>query len=214
MIASERTHLLRELVMLKIKQFLYVLVLFLFVLAGCISVKPTKESPATLPGVDQTATNPPISKGQTARPTGTSGSPKSTPTSQPSQSTGDWQQFTSASMGISIAYPTNWSATESNSEVTFTSPSGVVIHLDQVQASDLSPQDFLDQNQLPNTRCTSGKTPQGIQYRSCFDTIAFSTSAYLVINSSQGSPKYFTLSTFNRGDLDVFNAMLDSFKAA
>lgn len=117
-------------------------------------------------------------------------------------------------MGISIAYPADWSAAENNGEVTFTSPSGDVIHLDQIQASDLSPQDFLDQNQLPNTRCTSGKTPQSVQYRSCFDTIAFSTSAYLVINPPQGSAKYFTLSTFARGDLDVFNAMLDSFKAA
>jgi hypothetical protein len=116
-------------------------------------------------------------------------------------------------MGISIAYPTNWSATENNGEVTFTSPSGEVIHLDQFQASDLSPQEFLDQNQLPNTRCSSGKNPQGVQYRSCFDTIAFSRSAYLVISAPQGSPKYFTLSTFARGDLDVFNAMLASIQA-
>ena len=200
--------------MLKVKHLINVLALSLFVLSGCTSVKPTNGTATTPPDTTPTATNTPTTNSQTDIPTGTFSSPQPTMTSQPSQSTAGWEQYTNANMGISIAYPTNWSATESNSEVTFTSPSGDVIHLDQVQASDLSPQDFFDQNQLPNTRCTSGETPQGIQYRSCFDTIAFSTSAYLVINSSQGSPKYFTLSTFNRGDLDVFNAMLDSFKAA
>jgi hypothetical protein len=200
--------------MLKVKQLINLSVLSLFVLAGCTSVQPTNETVATAPEVTPTATNSPTSKSQTAIPIGTSGPPQPTPTSQPAQSTSGWQQYTNANMGVSIAYPTDWSATENNSEVTFTSPSGDVIQLDQIQANDLSPQDFLDQNQLPNTRCSSGKNPKGIQYRSCFDTIAFSTSAYLVINTPQGSPKYFTLSTFARGDLDIFNAMLASFKAA
>ena len=200
--------------MLKVKYLINVLALSLFVLSGCTSVKPNNKTTATPPETIPTATNSTATNSQTAIPTGTFSSPQPTMTSQPSQSTAGWQQFASAGMGISIAYPADWSAAENNGEVTFTSPSGDVIHLDQIQASDLSPQDFLDQNQLPNTRCTSGKTPQSVQYRSCFDTIAFSTSAYLVINPPQGSAKYFTLSTFARGDLDVFNAMLDSFKAA
>jgi hypothetical protein len=200
--------------MLKVKQLLNVLVLSFFVLAGCTSVKPSNETTATLPDITPTATNSPTTNSQTAIPTGATGSPQSTPTSQPSQLTAGWQQYTSATMGISIAYPTDWTVAENNSAVTFTSPSGDVIQLDQIQANNLSPQDFLDQNQLPNTRCSSGKNPQGIQYSSCFDTIAFSTSAYLVVDAPQGSPKYLTLSTLARGELDIFNSMLDSFKAA
>jgi hypothetical protein len=199
--------------MLKVKQFINILVLSLFMLAGCTSVKPSNETTASPPDITPTATNSPTTNSQTAIPTGTTSSPQSTPTSQPSQLTAGWQQYTNANMGISIAYPTNWTVTENNSAVTFTSPSGDVIQLDQIQANNLSPQDFLDQNQLPNTRCSSGKNPQGVQYRSCFDTIAFSTSAYLVVNAPLGSPKYFTLSTLARGELNVFNSMLSSSKA-
>lgn len=200
--------------MLKVKLLMKVLVLSLFMLADCTSVRSTDETATPQPDNIPTATNSAATKGQTAIPTNTSGSHQLTPTSQPKQLTAGWQQYSNTTMGISIDYPTNWSATENNSEVTFTSPSGDVIHLDQVQASGLSPQEFLDQNQLPNTRCSNGKNPQGVQYRSCFDTIALSRSAYLVIKPLQGSPKYFTLSTFARGDLDVFNAMLASFQAA
>jgi hypothetical protein len=200
--------------MLKVKQLINVLVLSFFVLASCTSGTPSTETTATQPDITPAVTNSPTSNSQTAIPTGASGSRQLTPTSQPPQSTAGWQQYTNGNMGITIAYPAGWLVTENDSDVTFTSPSGDVIHLDQIQANDLSPQDFLDQNQLPNTRCSSGKNPQGVQYRSCFDTIAFSTSAYLVIIAPQGSPKYFTLSTYARGDLDVFNSMLDSFKAA
>jgi hypothetical protein len=200
--------------MMRIEQLMNVLVLSLFVLAGCTPVKPTGTAVVTQQSAASTEALPSTANSQTATPTEASSSPQETPTGQASQAIAGWQQYHSSDMGIKIAYPAGWSAAENKGEVTFTSPGGDVIYLDQVQANGLSPQDFLDQNQLPNTHCSSGKNPQGVQYRSCFDTIALSTSAYLVINSTQGSPQFFTLSTFDRGGLDIFNAMLASFQTA
>lgn len=179
-----------------------------FVLTACTSIKPSGTAGATQQSAIPTgiAATPPNS--QITTPT------QATPTIQPQQGIPGWQQYQSANLGISIAYPAGWSAAENEGEVAFTAPGGANILLDQVQASDLSPQDFLNQNQLPNTRCSSGKNSYGVQYHTCFDTIALSTTAYLVINPTQGSTKFFTLSTFTRGNLDVFNAMLASFHAS
>jgi hypothetical protein len=179
--------------MTRFKKRILVMALSLFVLAGCTSVKPTTTTTPTPAGNTPTATNLP------------------TPNSQLSQATPGWEQYQSANLGISIVYPAGWSATENEGEVAFTAPGGDTILLDQVQASDLSPQDFLNQNQLPNTRCSSGENSYRVQYRTCFDTIALSTTTYLVLNPAQGSPQFYTLSAFRRGDIDVFDAMLASF---
>jgi hypothetical protein len=200
--------------MTRFKKLIFVWVLSLFVLTACISIKPTGTAGGTQQSAASTgvAATPP--NHQVTTPTQAAGSPQATPTSQPRQVTPSWQQYQSTNLGITITYPAGWSATENQGEVAFESPVGDTILLDQIQANDLSPQDFLNQNQLPNTRCSSGKNSYGVQYRTCFDTIALSTNAYLVINPTQGSTQFFTLSTLRRGDLDVFNAMLASFHAS
>jgi hypothetical protein len=200
--------------MKRFKKRILVWALSLFVLAGCTSVKPTTMTTPSPADNTPTATNLPIPNSQITTPTEAAGSPPTTPTNQPPQATPGWQQYHSTNLGITIAYPAGWSAPENNGEVTFTSTGGGVIHLDQIQANNLSAQDFLNQNQLPNTRCNSGENSYGVQYRTCFDTIALSTTAYLVVNPAQGSTQFFTLSTFERGNLEVFDAMLASFHAS
>jgi hypothetical protein len=196
---------------MQIKKLIYMLVLTIIVLAGCTTAKPAGTTAAPPPGIASATTNPPGPESQTSTPAQAQNTPAVTPTSQLAPETAGWQQYHSADLGITIDYPTGWTAAENKSEVTFTSPGGVNIRLDPIQSVNLSPQDFLDQNQLPNTRCTSGKNPPGVEYRSCFDTIAMSTTAFLVVTSTQAPAKFFTLSTFGRGNVDVFNTMLASF---
>jgi hypothetical protein len=196
------------------RQLIKVLVISTLILAGCTPVKPTGTPAITPPGIVLTGTNLATPHSQMATPAETHSPPQAILTGQAPQGIAGWQQYVSANMKITIAYPSDWSATENNGEVAFTSPAGGTIRLDQIQASNLSPQGFLDQDQLPNTRCSSGENSQGVQYRSCLDTIALSMTAYLVINPPQGSTQFFTLSTFERGDLDIFNAMLASFHAS
>jgi hypothetical protein len=199
--------------MLRFKKLINVLVFSLFVLAGCMPVKPNGTASVTQQSAASTTTVPSTPNNPMATPTEAASSSPATPTGQPPQATTGWQQYTSANLGITIAYPSDWSETENKGEIAFTSPGGNTIYLDPIQTGDLSAQDFLNQSQLPNTRCSSGKNSYGVQYRSCFDTIALSTTAYLMVTPSQGSTQFFALSTFTRGGLDVFNAMLASFHA-
>lgn len=198
---------------MQIKKLITALVLSFFVLSGCTSVKPTETTAPPLTDNTPTATSLPTPNSQMATPVPAQNTPLATSTGQLPQGTPGWQQYHSANLGITIAYPTGWSAVENNGEATFTSPGGEAIYLVVFQANNLSTQDFLNQNELPNTRCSSGDNPQGVQYRTCFDTIALTTTAFLVITPAQGPAQFFTLSTFARGNPDVFNAMLASFQA-
>jgi hypothetical protein len=188
----------------RINQLLTIWGLSIFVLASCTAANPTGAA-ATTAGAAATQTTPATPNNQ---------APNLIETQPSSLATAGWGQYVSTNMQIAIAYPPDWSVTENNGEVIFTSPGGATIRLDQVQAGGMSPQDFLNQDQLPNTRCSSGENPDSVQYRSCFDTVAFSTTAYLVINSPQGSPRFFTLSAFARSDLGVFDTMLASSHAS
>lgn len=200
--------------MMRIGQFIKVLVLSVLVFTGCTPLQ-SSQTPGTTPLVTSVpaTTTPTPSKQITATPAGLKSSPTPMPTGQ-TPATNGWQQYHNPNWGIKIAYPPDWSAQVNNGEVIFKSTSGETIRLDHIQAGDLSTQDFLNQNQLPNTRCINGENAGNVQYRSCFDTIAFSTTAYLVITPSQGSPQFFTLSTFERGDLNIFNAMLASIRVS
>lgn len=113
-----------------------------------------------------------------------------------------------------MKYPPNWSVEEGDNYITFTSQSGNEIELASVNTDSLTPQEYLAQHQLPNTRCSNSTNPNGIDIRTCFDTIAFSTTAYFSPPSSQGSPKLLSLTLLDRQDMQVFNDMLDSLKPA
>lgn len=199
---------------MRIGQLIKVWVLSVLVFTGCTPLQ-SSQAPGTTPlptSVPATTTATP-SKHRSTPPA----SPKSSPTSMPTGqtlATNGWQKYHNPDWGITIAYPPGWSAQVNNEEVIFKSPGGETISLDHIRAGNLTTQDFLNQNQLPNTRCINGENAGNVQYRSCFDTIAFSTTAYLVITPSQGSPRFFTLSTFERGDLNIFNAMLASIHAS
>ncbi len=115
-------------------------------------------------------------------------------------------------MRIVLAYPTGWVVGEQGSEIVFQSPGGESISLEKVESGGLSLQEFLDQNQLPNTCCTNGTNPFGVAFQSCFDTLAFSTTVYLVISPPQGEPQFFSLSTFQRDSQDILDKMTASFQ--
>jgi hypothetical protein len=196
---------------MRMKRLLKVLALFLIMLAGCTPLKTSGTAATSSPGAAPATIYPPIPTSSITTSAGSMSSPTPTLTGHTPPATNGWQQYQNAGWGITVAYPMNWSVSENNGEVIFKAPAGGIIRLDQIQANNLSPQDFLNQDQLPNTRCRSGENPDGVQYRSCFDTIALSTTAYLVISPPQGPAQFFTLSTFERGNLDVFDSMLASF---
>jgi len=87
----------------------------------------------------------------------------------------------------------------------------VLAHID---TGELSAEDFLSQNALPNTRCSSSVNTHGVTARVCFDTLAFTYTADLIIHSLDGSPQLMSLSMQGRGERPVFDAMLTSARLA
>jgi len=190
-------------------------------LAGCSagSVRPNftpsnTSQPAATPA-QSTPSQP------TATPTpsipSTGGTPEPTlqqtaaPTSLPVEG---WKTIANPKLNLAMKYPLNWLVEEGSNYVTFTSQSGNEIELAIVNTGALTPQEYLAQHQLPNTRCSSSTNPNGIKLRTCLDTIAFSTTAYFIVPSSQGSSQLLSLTLLNRQDMQVFNDMLDSLKPA
>ena len=125
-----------------------------------------------------------------------------------------WKTFTSANLQASLEYPPGWTAREDSVGVSFISPVGMSIVLARVDTSGASPEDFLSETELPNTRCSSGLNAHGMTVRSCLDTISRSHYAYLFINPSGGSQRLWSLSTRSRDNLEVFNTMVGTVHPA
>ncbi len=125
-----------------------------------------------------------------------------------------WQTFVSASLRVALDYPADWSVSEQATGAFFTSSHGASIVLAQMDTGELSVEDFLSQNALPNTRCSSSVNTHSVTARVCFDTIAFTYTADLLINSLDGSPQLISLSMQGRGERPVFDAMIASARLA
>lgn len=172
------------------------------VLASCTSASSTGAT--SVPGMTLPATQ----AGSIPNPSPTlqaSGSPKAESSSQVPAT---WQVFHDSKSNISLAYPPDWTVGENAGQIIFQGAAGESITLESSNASGLSVQDFLNQDQLPNTRCNEDTNPDGIRYRTCFDTLSFGTIVYLVVEPPQGQPQFYTLTTYQIGAENVLAEML------
>ncbi len=118
-----------------------------------------------------------------------------------------WKTFISTEFQVAVDYPQDWSVSEEESRVTFRSKPGGVIQLSVIETGQLSPENFLKENLLPNTRCSSKTNAAGISVRICFDTLSGSYSAEFILKS-----QLLSLSMPKRGDTQVFNLMVESLR--
>jgi hypothetical protein len=181
-----------------------------------LTVAPRGEAPTPLPN-------------ETPPPTASSNSSSSlpaaslaaSPTSGPLKATpspavpkpGEGKTYVNSQWQVAVDYPPEWSVRDQVAGVVFTSPQGAQILLAAVDTGGLTPQDYLDETLLPNTRCTSGTNAHGVAVRACFDTISFSYTTFLILKPS-GAGRLLSLSTGARASLEVFNTMTASARPA
>lgn len=184
-----------------------------------ITMAGTPESRAT--PIESTET--PTSPNRTAGPTlATTSTPALTPQSfstpaglATTVSSAGWKTYVNTKWHVAVDYPPDWAVRPGTGAVTFRSPRGAEIELAPVDTGGESPEDFLGNSDLPNTRCASQTNPQGITARVCLDTISFSTIAQFIMKAANGTQSLLSLVTNRRtGDLAVLNAMLASVRSA
>jgi hypothetical protein len=124
----------------------------------------------------------------------------------------DWKTFRSETLHVALEYPPDWSAHEQAAGATFTPAHGAIIQLALIETGDFSPEEFLNEHQLPNTRCSSSKNAHDVAVRTCLDTLSGNRTAYFVLNPPQGAARLLALTVFRRGDLQVFQAMVASLR--
>jgi hypothetical protein len=125
-----------------------------------------------------------------------------------------WQTFIWAELHIAIDYPPDWSVKILATGLAFSSPQKAVINLTRAAASGIPPEDYLAENDLPNTRCTTIKNRYGVAARTCFDTIARTTSANLVITPPQGEVIILVLATEGRSAPQIVDGIIQSIRIA
>jgi hypothetical protein len=126
-----------------------------------------------------------------------------------------WKTYTSTNLQVAVDYPPDWSVREAATGATFTSPQGLQIQLAQINTGKLSPEDYVINNEqdLPNTRCTSSTNAYGVKARVCLDTIAFSYAASLIVKSPDGTTRLLSLAMGGKArDPQVLNAMAASVR--
>ncbi len=210
-------------------RYLLTMTLLGIVMAGCVS-RPNTSKPAAKdvpPNSPDIANVAPEGKLTEAVPTGTVSSlpvmtanPTAIPltpiqgnTSVPSAgnpvSTGGWQTFTSAALGVTVSYPPDWSVAEEPDGATFTSPKGATIQLKQSAASQSS-----DEFKIGNQYCTSRTNQHGQTADICVDNASFIYTAKFTIHNADGSTQILILMTKTRTVGDVFEGMFNSLQPA
>jgi hypothetical protein len=124
--------------------------------------------------------------------------------------------FVSRTLGVALDHPSDWRVGERASEASFTSPQGVTIRLAQIATASsaaVAASDDESLERLPNVRCSSLTNDQGVEFRTCLDTISRSYSSEFALGSGS-SARRFSLSMARRLDLRVFNTMVASVRAA
>lgn len=122
-------------------------------------------------------------------------------------STENWQTFTSSALGVSLEYPSDWSAVEEADGVTFTSPRGTTIQM-KADTSNVNNDEF----RTPNRYCTSRTNKHGLTAEVCADRTSSIYTAKFSLQKADGSTKWLTLSTKNRATGEVFEAMFNSVR--
>lgn len=138
--------------------------------------------------------------------------PALTAVSSPSLPGTGWKTFGSVNLQIAVDYPPDWLVGEGASGVTFTSPSGLVIQLTKIETDGLSPEEFLRENQLPNTRCSTNVNGYDIKVLICFDTISGGYNADFIIILPQGTTKLLSMTMPRKGDVQDFDKMVGSVR--
>ncbi len=134
-----------------------------------------------------------------------------TPTPPP---TAGWTTYTSATLQLVLDYPSDWRPAEQADRLTFTSPQGIAIQVGFTETGGLTPEDYVRNNDLPNTRCTSEANDYGLMARICLDTLSRVYTADIPIEWPNGAKELLSLGMFRGGDLQVFQTMVRSVRPA
>jgi hypothetical protein len=120
-----------------------------------------------------------------------------------------WQTFTSATLGVAVDYPADWSVAEESDGATFTSPQGTTILLKAGGAG-------VDNNEfkIGNRRCTARTNTNNLTANVCIDTAPYSYSATFTLKSVDGSVQRLTLTTTILQTASVFEGMFNSIRPA
>ena len=120
--------------------------------------------------------------------------------------------YTNTRLGIALDYPSDWTVSESADGAKFTSPQGATIDLALVDTQNQSPEYFLVEMQLPNTRCLNSANPHGVTVRNCLDTVSFSYNANLILKLSNNTTRLVSLTMRGKSPNPVFDAMIASVR--
>jgi hypothetical protein len=127
----------------------------------------------------------------------------------PSPALKGWQTFTSAGLGVAVDYPPDWSVAEQADGATFTSPQGMTIQLQLVNAGAGDAD-----NSTGNQECTPLINAYGLSLEACGDSASHRYSAQIHLIRADGSTEQLRLSTSTQDTLDVYKAMLNTLRPA
>jgi hypothetical protein len=121
-----------------------------------------------------------------------------------------WQTFTSATLGVTVDYPSDWSVTEESDGATFTSPQGTTILLSKAVGANRDNNEM----RIGNRYCTSRTNTNNLTADVCIDTASYSYSATFTLKSVDGSVQRLTLTMTTRQTASVFEGMFNSIRPA
>lgn len=127
----------------------------------------------------------------------------------PSPALKGWQTFTSAGLGVTVDYPPDWSVAEQADGATFTSPQGMAIQLQVVNAGTGDAD-----SSTANQECTPLINAYGLSLETCGDSASHHYSAQFHLIRADGSTEQLRLSTSTQETLDVYKAMLNLLRPA
>lgn len=134
--------------------------------------------------------------------------PAQAATATPLSRTG-WKTYVDNALKVSLQYPPDWRATQETGGSTFTSPQGLAIQLARIETGNVAPDQFENENLIPNARCVSSTNEHGVAVRICTETTSFTTTASLILKSPSSPARLISLTMRSKAsDAAVFQAMV------
>lgn len=197
----------------QMKRLLTLVYVCLFV-AGCSTAQPnsaaTEKAVNAIASPDQTVSGPPatINPPSSYSLLAVTANPPNLPADSGGRSgPAGWRSFTSATLGVAVDYPSDWSAIEQADGVTFTSPQDAKVHL---QAIKINGNNTDAENK--SQQCATLINSYGLSVDACVDTGTSTYSTRVSLQSNNGSTQQLLLSTTSIDALDVYRQMLDSLR--
>jgi hypothetical protein len=162
---------------------------------------PTQNTTSSSPLPVMTVNSPPIVL------TPIQGNPANVGPTPTPLSTAGWKTFSSASLGVAIDYPADWSVTEQSNEATFTSSQGAAVKLQATNTNGPN-----DEFRIGNQYCTSRTNKYNQTAEVCADNSSFTYSATFMLSSTGNSPHDVMLITKDRSAGKIYEAMIDSLR--